>query len=67
MKYKPVIFQQAATIYSLTINQEIHLYNFHLEHFKTLKTTPTCCQIIIREFRLSLLKLLYIHDFSSFF
>jgi len=25
-----------------TINQQMHLYNFHLKHFKTLKTTPTC-------------------------
>ena len=23
------------------INQQMHLYNFHLKHFKTLKTTPT--------------------------
>jgi len=28
--------------YSSTINQQMHLYNFHLKHFKTLKTTPTC-------------------------
>ena len=26
---------------TLTINQQMHLYNFHLKHFKTLKTTPT--------------------------
>ena len=25
-----------------TINQQMHLYNFRLKHFKTLKTTPTC-------------------------
>jgi len=25
-----------------TINQQMNLYNFHLKHFKTLKTTPTC-------------------------
>jgi len=25
-----------------TINQQMHLYNFHLKNFKTLKTTPTC-------------------------
>jgi len=24
------------------INQQMHLYDFHLKHFKTLKTTPTC-------------------------
>ena len=24
-----------------TINQQMHLFNFHLKHFKTLKTTPT--------------------------
>jgi len=24
-----------------TINQQMHLYNFQLKHFKTLKTTPT--------------------------
>ena len=24
-----------------TINQQMHLYNFHLKRFKTLKTTPT--------------------------
>ena len=24
-----------------TINQQMHLYNFHLKHFKTLETTPT--------------------------
>jgi len=24
-----------------TINQQMHLYNFHLEHFNRLKTTPT--------------------------
>jgi len=28
-----------------TINQQMHLYNFHLKHFKTLKTTPTCFNI----------------------
>jgi len=27
---------------SSTINQQMHLYNFHLKHFKTLKTTPKC-------------------------
>ena len=25
-----------------TINQQMHLHNFHLKHFKTLKSTPTC-------------------------
>jgi len=25
-----------------TINQQMHPHNFHLKHFKTLKTTPTC-------------------------
>jgi len=25
-----------------TINQQMHLYNFHLKHFKILNTTPTC-------------------------
>ena len=25
-----------------TINQQIHVYNFHLERSKTLKTIPTC-------------------------
>jgi len=25
-----------------TINQKMHLHNFHLKHFKTLKTTSTC-------------------------
>jgi len=24
-----------------TINQQMHLYNFHLKRFETLKTTPT--------------------------
>ena len=28
--------------FTSTINQQMHLYNFHLKHFKTLKTTPTC-------------------------
>ena len=47
----------------------MHLYNFHLKHFKKLKTTPTCFdpfQIIIKEFRRSLLKLLHIHDLVRF-
>jgi len=25
-----------------SINQQMHLYNFHLKHYKTLKPTPTC-------------------------
>jgi len=29
-----------------TINQQIHLYNFNLKHFKILKTTPTCFDLI---------------------
>jgi len=53
-----------------TINQQMHLYNFHLKHFKTLKTTPTYFDLfrssIIREFRRSLLKLLHIHDLVRF-
>jgi len=28
-----------------TINQQMHLYKFHLKHFKTLKTTPTCFEL----------------------
>jgi len=52
-----------------TINQKMHLYYFHLKHFKTLKTTSTyfdLFQIIIKEFRRSLLKLLHIHDLVRF-
>jgi len=53
-----------------TINQQMHLYNFHLKHIKTLKTTPTYFDLfrssIIREFRRSLLKLLHIHDLVRF-
>ena len=46
-----------------TINQQMHLYNFHLKHFKTQPLRHVSIfQIIIREFRRSLLKLLHIHD-----
>jgi len=31
-----------------TINQQMHLYNFHLKYFKTLKTTATCFDRRIR-------------------
>ena len=47
----------------------MHLYTFHLKYLKTLKTTPTCFdifQIIIWEFRRSLLNLLHIHDLLRF-
>jgi len=52
-----------------TINQQMHLYNYHLKHFKTLKNHSDMFrffQIFIREFRLSLLKLLRIHDLVRF-
>ena len=46
----------------------MHLYNFHLKHFKTLKLSNMfrSFQISITEFRRSLLKLLYIHDLVRF-
>ena len=31
--------------YTSNINQQMHLYDFHLKHFKTHKTTPTCFDI----------------------
>jgi len=49
-----------------TINQQVHLYNFHLKRFKTLKTTPTCFDLF-RQFRRSLLNLLQIHDLVRFY
>jgi len=52
-----------------TINQQTHLYNFHLKHFKTLKNHSAMFrsfQIIIREFSRSLVKLLHIHDLVRF-
>jgi len=46
-----------------TINQQMHIYNFHLKHFKTLKTTPTCFDL----FRSSpLAKVITYSRFSSF-
>ena len=52
-----------------TIKQELHLHNFHLKHFKTLKTTP----IYFDLFRTSsenlvvpLLKLLHIQNLIRF-
>jgi len=33
--------QRAFCKITSTLNQQMHLYNFHLQHFKTLKTTPT--------------------------
>jgi len=29
------------------INQQMHLYNFHLKHFKAHKITPTCFDLFI--------------------
>jgi len=52
------------------INQQLHLHNFHIKHFKTLKITPDMfrsCQIIISELCCSLLKLYYnIHNLIRF-
>jgi len=28
-----------------TIDQQMHLYDFHLKHFKTLQTPPTCFEV----------------------
>jgi len=28
--------------FTSNINQQMHLYNFHLKHFKIHKTTPKC-------------------------
>jgi len=41
--------QRVIIYFTSTINQQMHLHNFHLKHFKTLKTTPTCFDL----FRLS--------------
>ena len=48
-----------------TINQQMHLYNFHLKHLKH-SDMFWYFQIIIRKFRRSLLKLLHIHDLVRF-
>ena len=34
-------YVQTVNYVTSTINQQMHLYNFHLKHFKTFKTTPT--------------------------
>ena len=50
------------------ISQQMHIYKFHFKHFKTHKKYSMfrSFQIIIREFRRSLLKLLHIHDLVCF-
>ena len=48
-----------------TINQQMHLYNFHLKHLNYSDMFRSF-QIIVREFRRSLLKLLHIHDLVRF-
>jgi len=61
--------QTSLSNFTSTINQQMHLYNFHLKHFKTTKNHSDMFrpfQIIIREFRRSLLKLLHIHDLVRF-
>jgi len=30
----------------MIISQQPHLHNFHIKHFKTLKTTPTCFDLV---------------------
>jgi len=37
-----LIFSKSLFGTTSTINQQMHLYSFHLKQFKTLKTTPTC-------------------------
>jgi len=49
-----------------TVNQQMQLYNFHLKHLKPHRHIFRSFQIIIREFRRSLLKLLRFHDLVRF-
>jgi len=39
---RPILMLCVNLNFTSTINQQMRLYNFHLKHFKTLKTTPTC-------------------------
>ena len=45
LKYQISSLHRAFRKITSNINQQMHLYNFHLKHFKTLKTTPTCLDL----------------------